>query len=873
MVAYLEKSDENAEFHQIVDFISTCLINCALTVSPTIYSSYIEQFWNAATSKTVNSVKQIHAIVDGKAVVKDLPEPFNDTYETPSHTKKVFSNMARQKPQTALHQIETPPIASHEPQTEANIEKILPSPSIYQRKHRKTQKHKRATKVTELAKNSVPLDLGVDKAVHKKGGNSVARALATDASLVATQDIDNIIRTQTTAMPNPNESPFLEGHTFGSGEGRMEHTFELMDIVPPTPHDLPLRGGYTPGSDEGRLKLEELMVMCIKLSKQVLDLEKEKDAQAVEILKLKKKVKNLERQRKSSISHLKRRIYRQVKSSDDDLDEEDATKQGRTSDKTKPMFKNSDFDDLDDLVDEGMAFVQEKDAKNQVNIGANDTEAVNTADFDKYEGREAKEKGVAIKDVEDSFRHIRSITTLQPLPTIDPKDKGKGILQETKPMEKTKKKVQGDAHIERDAKISLRLQARIDTDYELAARMTQEEQEKYTIEERARLLAEFFKRRKKQLAADRAEAIRTKPPTKTQLRNLMMTYLKNMGEKEAQKPGKRLKRVAGSYATHKSPKKSKVMKSVKDVTEEEAAEYEQEKEELRLVQERFQDHPLEGHDLFLWGDLRMIFDPDEKVNHDGKWAKEEEEDSNEVHAVSFYPRTELVEPLKWKAPENRLKLSCVKPSKLKLKELPKRLEYAFLQENNQFPPVISSALSTTKKDRILKSLGNSGPGCPKEGRNDRKYSEEEVAETMAEIMEQYMSKTQADYGTGVARPKIEDKDNFELKGQFLKELGTNTFSGSNHEDANKHIEKVLNIIDLFYIPNITIDQVMLRAFPMFLTGAVSHWLRNEPTGSITTWDGLKIKFLNKYCPLARTAKKMEEINNFQQEPDENLYQA
>ncbi|GJW51305.1 hypothetical protein Tco_0092656 [Tanacetum coccineum] len=28
-----------------------------------------------------------------------------------------------------------------------------------------------------------------------------------------------------------------------------------------------------------------------------------------------------------------------------------------------------------------------------------------------------------------------------------------------------------------------------------------------------------------------------------------------------------------------------------------------------LVQERFKDHPLEGHDLDLWGDLRMIFDP------------------------------------------------------------------------------------------------------------------------------------------------------------------------------------------------------------------------------------------------------------------------
>nr|GFB39791.1 xylulose kinase-1 [Tanacetum cinerariifolium] len=69
MVASLKKKEENAEFHQIVYFLSTCSINYALTGSPTIYASYIEQFWNTAISKTVNSVKQIHAIVDGKAVV------------------------------------------------------------------------------------------------------------------------------------------------------------------------------------------------------------------------------------------------------------------------------------------------------------------------------------------------------------------------------------------------------------------------------------------------------------------------------------------------------------------------------------------------------------------------------------------------------------------------------------------------------------------------------------------------------------------------------------------------------------------------------------------------------------------------------------
>nr|GEW50641.1 hypothetical protein [Tanacetum cinerariifolium] len=80
---------------------------------------------------------------------------------------------------------------------------------------------------------------------------------------------------------------------------------------------------------------------------------------------------------------------------------------------------------------------------------------------------------------------------------------------------------------------------------------------------------------------------------------------------------------------------------------------------------------------------------------------------------------------------------------------------------------------------------------------------------MAETMKQYMSKTRADYGSGVARPKIEDKDNFELKGQFLKELCNNTFNGSNHEDANEHIEKVVELVDLFHILNITIDQEVI----------------------------------------------------------------
>nr|GEW61807.1 hypothetical protein [Tanacetum cinerariifolium] len=123
-------------------------------------------------------------------------------------------------------------------------------------------------------------------------------------------------------------------------------------------------------------------------------------------------------------------------------------------------------------------------------------------------------------------------------------------------------------------------------------------------------------------------------------------------------------------------------------------------------------------------------------------------------------------------------------------------------------------------------------------------------------MEEYMTKTQEGYGSDIARHKIKEKGHFEPKGQFFKELRDNTFSGSDNEDANEHIEKVLEIVDLFHIHNITQDQVMLRAFHMSLIGAASLWLRNEPSCSITTWKTLKEKFLSKYCPPTQTAKKM-----------------
>ncbi|GJU93804.1 ribonuclease H-like domain-containing protein [Tanacetum coccineum] len=466
----------------------------------------------------LNNRNPQQALKNKGSKLKDLPEPFNDTYETPKHSKKVFSNMARQSTKF--------------------LRKVTP---LFD---------------SMLVQNQEPEGEGWQSQAPRHHVGAPAQTWS-----------ERVLK-------KPNEPPLLEGHTSGSGEGSIEYHFELTDNVPPIPHDSPLPRGYTPRSDE----------------------EKEKNAQAVEILRLKKIVKRLERQRNSSTSQPRRRKYKHVESSDDDLDEEDASKQGRKNNKTNLMLHESDFDGFDDeTVDAATIGVSTASAPVTtagvaISTAEPRTPPTTTTVFDD-EDVKAKEKGVVFKDVEDSSRPVRSITTLQPLPIIDPKDKDKELDKAQIERERQEEATNVTLTEEFDE-----IKARIDVDALFAIKLQQEEREQFTIEERAQILVETIASQRKFRAAQRAAEIRSKPPTKTQLRNLMMTYLKNT-EKEAQKSGKRLKRVAGSYTKQKSPKKPKVMKSAKDVTEEKAAEYEKEKEELRLS-------------------LKIIFGDDSEVNYE-----------------------------------------------------------------------------------------------------------------------------------------------------------------------------------------------------------------------------------------------------------------
>ncbi|GJV78107.1 reverse transcriptase domain-containing protein [Tanacetum coccineum] len=107
-----------------------------------------------------------------------------------------------------------------------------------------------------------------------------------------------------------------------------------------------------------------------------------------------------------------------------------------------------------------------------------------------------------------------------PPPQIDPKDEGKAKMVEPEKPKKKKDQIEYDADDD--------VQAMMDADYELAAKLQAEEQGEISIEERSKLFVELINERKKHFARLKAEEQRRKPPTKTQKRNLIVNIFVDM---------------------------------------------------------------------------------------------------------------------------------------------------------------------------------------------------------------------------------------------------------------------------------------------------------------------------------------------------------
>nr|GEX28260.1 hypothetical protein [Tanacetum cinerariifolium] len=301
-------------------------------------------------------------------------------------------------------------------------------------------------------------------------------------------------------------------------------TYEALneENVPAQSNDPSLSRVNTLGSEEDRLKLQKLMELCTKLSERVLYLETTKTAQAKEISSLKRRVKRLEKKKKSRTYGLKR-LYKiglsaRVESSAEEqsLDEEDASKQGRN-------IADIDVDADTILVDENLKDQGRYDDQEMFDTNVlNDEEVVIETAITDVTTTVVSINDItlaqALVEIKTSKPNARGIITQDPSETptttipisLKVQDKGKDRLAKGK----EKAQLIKDENLAWD-----NIHAMMDADYKLAARLHEEEQGELTIGEKSRLFVELMDKRKKHFEKLKAEEQRRKPPTKAQKRN------------------------------------------------------------------------------------------------------------------------------------------------------------------------------------------------------------------------------------------------------------------------------------------------------------------------------------------------------------------
>ncbi|GJV43018.1 reverse transcriptase domain-containing protein [Tanacetum coccineum] len=99
------------------------------------------------------------------------------------------------------------------------------------------------------------------------------------------------------------------------------------------------------------------------------------------------------------------------------------------------------------------------------------------------------------------------------------------------------------------------------------------------------------------------------------------------------------------------------------------------------------------------------------------------------------------------------------------------------------------------------------------------------------------------------------------------------FHGLSSDDANRHIDKFLEITQHIKQNGVSDDALRLSLFPYSLTHHAITWYDRLLRNSIHSFDDMMRKFLSKYFPPLMVTKLRNEIMKFEQKPHESLFEA
>nr|GEW27244.1 hypothetical protein [Tanacetum cinerariifolium] len=475
-----------------VDVHTYSYIKNALTVNPRIYVSCIRQFWNTAVVKQTNDVTRLQALVDRKKVVISKAAIIDvlrlDDAEGVDclPNEEIFAELAR--------------MGYEKPSTKLTFYKAFFS-------------IQRVGKGFSRVETLLFKGMLVTRVIKGEGNVEVQVQDVTDDAATQRADtaaIGDAVEEQSIPSPTPPTPPSQQPQDLPS-TSQVQHTPPHS----PQPQPQPQPQAHQQAADFPVSLLQEAFDACATLARRVEHFECDKTAQALEISKLKRRMKKLEKDDAvmEDASNQGKMIDDLDRDEDvalmDDKEEEKKAEEAKVSSDDQVQGRQAEIYKID--MDHGLKVLnmqEDEPAEVQeimdvVNTAKLITEVVTAASESVTAASTTisaaeRRKGVVIKDLEEESTRITPADTKS-------KDKGKGIMvEEPKPLKKKQ-------HVEMDEEFARKLHKEINKDIDWG------------------MAIEHVKQKAKEdPAVQRYQVMKKRPQTEAQAQKNMIMYLKNV---------------------------------------------------------------------------------------------------------------------------------------------------------------------------------------------------------------------------------------------------------------------------------------------------------------------------------------------------------
>ncbi|GJV32197.1 hypothetical protein Tco_1392597 [Tanacetum coccineum] len=720
MIAYLEKTEGNVEFHEVIDFLRRSYIYHALTVSPVVSTTFVEQFWTLLRSKTINNVRphncqcrwQVLCLFGG--IQSELDLIFDDAdgidyyqinlslmllnfmgyegistvftlimlcrilanitvpldhFPVNSLTSKVFSFMIKKgkrfsgkvtplfdtmlvqptqdegvsSERLSAEQSSPSPAPTSEVPNESlpDSTSTQPSEEPYEQQPDPSPRPSPQPSPTPIVPDSIPEPTGENLRDHSSNDTSLL-GNEDDMTLPNVYDLSKIQR----RAPQKNirlhkESVSKQGRKIAKGESSVQRD-PLFDVMPEDKIDhMETENAQSEGRtremvdedkeiDEVRLSTEDV----VSTDKEGVSTDFEKVSTDFE---------------KVSTDFEKVSTDKPIVSTDGSKVSTDEQIEGTDEQVEGTEEHNEGTEEIFEGTEEQREGTEEK---------VESTAGPKKRTKGKKKIEEEDESESEDDDIPQAVKKFKQLESDEVM--------ARKIQEEWEAEEERNRIAEEKATNEALIKNFDDIKARIEADRILAEKLQEQEREQFTIEERAKFLHDTIAAQRKFLAQQRSEAIRNRPPTKNQLRNQMMTYLKHVGNfKHSELKSKKFEDIQAMYEKIKrsdedfiaigsveddrlikrmKKKDSSKGEEIKQESKEEVKEEDKGEENTRkrkhecmvkeilqyidesasvfdredldvvykLVMDIYQDKIPEGFDKVLWGDLIVMFNPDEQ---------------------------------------------------------------------------------------------------------------------------------------------------------------------------------------------------------------------------------------------------------------------